>query len=119
MMMESMVEEEDWIQIADEEGSEENIGIFSSKLHNLLLSLTTKEANAVVRRCRGNGLWAWKRMSSSLNPRTLASGIKMISNVLNLGKISNAARADTMIEEWEDKVTKLHVEYDEEISAKM
>ena len=119
MMGESVVEEEDWTQLADQECTEDNIDNFSKKLHNLLLSLTTKEANAVVRRCRGNGLWAWKRMSSSLNPRTLASGIKMISSVLNPGKISNAARADTMIEEWEDKMTKLHVEYDEEISAKM
>ena len=46
---------------------------------NLLLNLTTGEANATVRRCQGLGWLAWKRLTSSLNPRTLASGIKAIS----------------------------------------
>ena len=51
----------------------------SQKLYNILLSITTGEANAVVRRCRGNGMWAWKKLCTTLNPRTLATGIKMIS----------------------------------------
>ena len=76
LVMESTAEEADWSMVGDETQTEEVIEEMSRKVHNILLSLTTKEANAIVRRCRGNGLWAWKRLSSSLNPRTLASGIK-------------------------------------------
>jgi hypothetical protein len=80
---ESAVEEGGWTLFANTNCDEDMISGTSKKMYNVLLSLTTKEANAVVMRCRGNGLWAWKRLSSALNPRTLASGIKMISNVLN------------------------------------
>ena len=91
----------------------------SFKLHSVLVSLTTREANAVVRRCRGNGLWAWKKLSSTLNPRTLASGVKAISQVLNPSKITNAPKADSMIDAWEDKMAKLSAERGVEVSAKM
>ena len=37
-----------------------------------------------------------EEMSSTLNPRTLASGVKAISQVLNPGKIINAPKADSM-----------------------
>ena len=86
LVMESTVEEADWSMVGDETQTEEVIEEMSRKVRNILLSFTTKEANAIVRRCRGNGLWAWKRLSSSLNPRTLASGIKVMSSVLNPGK---------------------------------
>ena len=36
-----------------------------------MLSITTGEARAVVRRCRGSGVWACKEFSTTLNPRTL------------------------------------------------
>ena len=60
-----------------------------------------------------------EKLSSTLNPRTLASGVKAISQVLNPGKIINAPKADSMIDAWEDKMAKLSAEYGEEISAKM
>jgi hypothetical protein len=81
--------------------------------------MTTGEANAMVRRCQGQGWLAWKKLTASLNPRTLASGIKKISAVLSPGKISQAAKADVEIEQWEDAMTKLNIEYDQELSAKM
>ena len=62
---------------------------------------------------------AWKRLTATLNPRTLASGIKRISAVLSPGKITQAAKADVEIEQWEDAMTRLNIEYDQEISAKM
>ena len=53
---------------------------------------------------------AWKKLTSSLNPRTLASGIKKISAVLSPNKITQAAKADVEIEQWEDAMAKLSVE---------
>ena len=92
----------------------------SYKLHNLLISLTTGEANTHVRRCKDrNGLLAWKRLSTKLNPRTLASGVKAISAVLNPAKISQVTKADSALEYWEDRVAKLAKEYNETISSKV
>ena len=62
---------------------------------------------------------AWKRLRTTLNPGTLASGAKAISQVLAPTKIVNRPKADIAIEAWEDRVTKLSIEYGEGISAKM
>jgi hypothetical protein len=91
----------------------------AAEMYNLLLNITTGEANAVVRRSLGSGWLAWKRLTSSLNPRTLASGIKAISAVLNPPKVSQAAKADQVLDEWEDKMVKLQVEYGQMITSKM
>ena len=91
----------------------------SQKLYNVLLSITTGEANSVVRRCRGNGMWAWKKLCTTLNPRTLATGIKMISQAVSPAKITQGTRADVAIDSWEHHLSKLSAEYGEVISAKM
>lgn len=118
-MQEKDVEEGDWAFAADETYDEDRVKQISSKLYNVMMNLTTGEANAVVRRCRGNGLWAWRKLSTQLNPRTLASGVKAISQVLNPPKITNSTKADTAIDAWEEKMVKLNVEYGEELSSKM
>jgi hypothetical protein len=91
----------------------------SAEMYNVLLNITTGEANAVVRRSLGLGWLAWKRLVSTLNPRTLASGIKAISSVLNPQKITNAAKADTMLDEWDDRLAKLRTEYSQDLTSKM
>lgn len=118
---EADLEKDDWTElISDNEITQETVKEMGAKLHNLLLSLTTGEANAVVRRCRNAHGWlAWKRLCTTLNPRTLASGVKAISQVLTPPKITIATKADLSIEAWEDKIVKLDVEYGEKISAKM
>ena len=83
----------------------------SSEMFNLSLNLTTSEANATVRRCQGLGWLDWKRLTSSLNPRTLASGIKAISAVLAPGKVQQANRADHEVDSWEERMAKLSTEY--------
>ena len=79
VMLEEQAEAKDWELVEDDQCPVEAVQEISVKLHNVLLSLTTGEANAAIRRCRGNGLWAWKKLSATLNPRTLASGVKAIS----------------------------------------
>ena len=59
----------------------------AAEMYNFLLNITTGEANAVVWRSLGSGWLAWKRWNSSLNPRTLASGIEAISAVLNPARV--------------------------------
>ena len=91
----------------------------SAEMYHVLLNITTGEANAVVRRSLGSGWLAWKRLTSSLNPRTLASGIKTISAALNPQRITMASKADAVVDEWEDKLVKLQTEYGEVLSSKM
>ena len=81
----------------------------SYRLYNLLINnKTTGDAHVVVRRCpEENGLLAWKRLCTTLNPRTLASGVKVINQVLNPSKITDPKKMDIMIDYWEDKISKL------------
>ena len=107
-------------EIGDQEVDAETVKVISQKMYNVLLNLTTGEANAVVRRCRGkNGLLAWKRLSNALNPRTLASGVKLISQALGPPKITDAKMADLGLDLWEDKLVRLQVEYGETSSEKV
>lgn len=58
-----------------DEGDSDFILRNSAEMCNLLLNMTTGEANAMVRRCQGQGWLAWTSMlTASLNPRRLASG---------------------------------------------
>ena len=108
------------IKVTDKEMDEDELREIRNKMFNILLNLTTGEANAVVRRCKGRcGLLAWKRLCTTLNPRTLASGVKLISQVLNPAKISDARKADVAIEMWDDKLVKLSTEYGEKLSDKL
>ena len=95
-MVEAQVEEKDWDIVTSASCDKEAVQEISVKLHNVLLALTTGDANAVVSRCRGNGFWAWKTRISSLNPRTLTSGVKAISQVLSPSKIINGPNADSV-----------------------
>ena len=91
----------------------------SAEMFNFLLNITIGEANSVVRRSLGSGWLAWKRLTSSLNPRTLASGVKAISAVLAPPRVPQANKADQTLDEWEDKLVKLGTEYGQELTAKM
>ena len=117
--LEDLKEATDYALIATDMYTDEVLQQTSMKLYNVLLSITTGEANAVVRRCRGNGLWAWKKLCTTLNPRTLATGIKMISQAVSPNKITHGSRADAAIDAWEHHLSKLSAEYGEVISSKM
>ena len=118
-LAEKDLEQDDYaVQVVDEVLiSNEEI---SYRLHDLLINITTGDANAVVRRCRQeNGLLAWKRLCTTLNPRTLASGVKAINLAMNPPKITDPKKMDVMIDLWEDKMSKLLTEYNEQLSNKM
>jgi hypothetical protein len=58
-------------------------------------------------------------LTSTLNPRTLASGIKAVSAVLNPNRITNSSKADQVLDEWDDKLVKLQTEYGQNLTNKM
>lgn len=102
-----------------DEGGAGFINETSSQMQNLLLNLTSEETNATVRRCQGHGWLAWKRITSSLNPRTLAFGVKAVSLLLSPGRIAKAAKADSELDLWEDRMAKLSSEYGQNLSDKV
>ena len=112
---------DDWeVELDEEMVKTDVLKDTSQKMYNILLNVTTGEANTVVRRCVGrNGLLAWKRLCATLNPRTLASGVKLISQVLNPQKITDARKADTAIETWAGKLVRLKTECGEELTYKL
>ena len=61
---------------------------------------------------------AWKKISSALNPRTLASGVEVLSLALTPKQIQNTAKAEAAIEDWEEKLVKMKIEYSEELNDK-
>lgn len=89
------------------------------ELYNLSLNMSAGEANAMAQRYTGHGCLAWKKLTSVLNPWTLASWIKAISSSLSPNKIVRATKADQEIEEWEDRTAKLRTQYGQELTAKM
>jgi hypothetical protein len=108
------------VMVAGQEMDDDDLREVRNRMFNVLLNLTTGEANAVVRRCQGRcGLLAWKKLCTTLNPRTLASGVKLISQVINPAKIVDARKADVAIEMWDDKLVKLSTEYGEKLSDKL
>ena len=56
---------------------------------------------------------------TSLKPRTLASGVKAISAVLNPNKITDPKKMDVMLDLWDNRLSKLQAEYNETLSEKM
>jgi hypothetical protein len=108
------------VMVAGQEMDDDDLREVRNRMFNVLLNLTTGEANAVVRRCQGRcGLLAWKKLCTTLNPRTLASGVKLISQAINPTKITDARKADVAIEMWDDKLVKLSTEYGEKLSDKL
>ena len=98
----------------------DEVVMIGAKLHRLLMDLTTGDANAVVRRSRNaNGLLAWKRLSASLNPKTLASGLKCINAAHNPPRIVDVRQIDVQVEEWQGRLENLATEYGETISSKV
>ena len=120
-MSEDELEDDDFAQYVQvNDLDEQKVTEIANKMYNLLLNMTTAEANAMVRRCqKRNRLLAWKRLCANLNPRTLASGVKAISQVLNPAKIMDAKKADVAIDVWEDKIAKLSIEYGETVTHKV
>ena len=91
-LAERELEAEDYIVVVHaldiEMPTQKEIESISFKMHRLLSDLTTQEANSTVRRCRnGNGMLAWKRLTATHNPKTLASGLKALMGVHSPPKI--------------------------------
>lgn len=92
----------------------------SARIYSLLVLLTKGDANAVVCRVRrDNGLAAWRKLCNISSPKTLATAVVAMRNVQNPGKINDAMKVESAIDDWEDKITKLENDFGEKLSFPM
>ena len=79
------------------------------KIAHISANMTTGERERSCEAMPGEtwNWFAWKRLCTTLNLGTLASGVKAISNVMNPPRITDPKKADLAIEIWEDRIGKL------------
>ena len=94
---------------------------FSAELFGVLCALTSGEANVVVRSIiqKGAGYCGFAALcalSQRFNPKTPARILQFLSTVLNPPSIKDVRLLERAVEEWEIKIGKLKVEFEEEFS---
>ena len=94
---------------------------FGAELFGVLCSLTSGEANVVVRSVvqKGAGYCGFAALcvlSQRFNPKTPARILQFLTTILNPTPIKDVRLLERAVEEWEIKVGKLKVEFDEEFS---
>ena len=94
---------------------------FGAELFGVLCALTGGEANVVVRSIvqKGAGYCGFAALcalSQRFNPKTPARILQFLSTVLNPPSVKDVRLLERAVEEWEIKIGKLKVEFDEEFS---
>ena len=94
---------------------------FGAELFGVLCSLTGGEANVVVRSViqKGAGYCGFAALcmlSQRFNPKTPARVLQFLTTILNPAPVKDVRLLERAVEEWEIKVGKLKVEFDEEFS---
>ena len=94
---------------------------YGSELFGVLCSLTSGEANVVVRSIlqKGAGYCGFAALcvlSQRFNPKTPARILQFLTTVLNPPAVKDVRLLERAVEEWEIKVGKLKVEFGEEFS---
>ena len=94
---------------------------FGAELFGVLCSLTGGEANVVVRSViqRGAGYCGFAALcllSQRFNPKTPARVLQFLTAILNPPPVKDVRLLERAVEEWEIKVGKLKVEFNEDFS---
>ena len=62
-----------------------------------------------------NGFEAWQKLNKKYNPVTFARGLRLLTNVVNPGRIKNCNEVDAGIILWEEKASQLDSQFDEKL----
>ena len=66
-----------------------------------------------------NGFEAWQKLYKKYNPVTFARGLRLLTNVVNPGRIKNFNEVEAGITLWEEKAKQLASQFNENLSDKM
>ena len=92
----------------------------SAELYDILCERCDGEALTIVRQVNDfEGVKAWQRLFQRYNPRTMARGLRMLSEVVNPPKAKSLVDVETLVSKWEDKVKRLEAQFKETVSDKM
>ena len=92
----------------------------SAELYDILCERCDGEALMIIRQVNDmEGVRAWQRLFQRYNPRTMARGLRMLSEAVNPPKAKNLAEVETLVSRWEDRVKRLETQFQETISDKM
>ena len=92
----------------------------SAELYDILCERCDGEALMIVRQVGDmEGIKAWQKLFHRYNPRTMARGLRMLSEVVNPQKAKSLTEVETLVSRWEDKVKRLEAQFQESVSDKM
>ena len=92
----------------------------SAELYDILCQFCSGEALMVVRSVDDmEGIKAWQRLYRKYNPKTMARGVRMLTEVIGPPKVKELGSFETSVTKWEEKVKRLTAQFDEKLSDQM
>ena len=92
----------------------------SAELYDVLCQFCTGEALMVVRSASDmEGITAWQKLFKKYNPRTMARGLRMLSEVVNPPKAKDLSDVEMAVTRWEEKVKRLACQFEENLTDRM
>jgi hypothetical protein len=92
----------------------------SAELYDVLCQYCSGEALMIVRSVTDcEGYRAWQRLHRKFNPRTMARGLRLLSEAINPAVAKDLAGVEQAIVQWEEKLKKLGSQFGETLTPFM
>ena len=89
----------------------------SAELYDVLCQHLTGEPMTILRSVKDmHGFAAWQRLHRKYNPRTMARGLRMLTEVIQPPRAKNLSDIEGNIIKWEEKTKALASQFKEELS---
>jgi hypothetical protein len=89
----------------------------SAELYDILCQYCNGEALMIVRSVADmEGFAAWQRLYKKYNPRIMARGLRLLTEVVNPTAAKDLAEVENAIVRWEEKVKMLQNQFEENVS---
>jgi hypothetical protein len=93
---------------------------YSAELYDILCQVCEGDAMSILKNVMDcSGARAWQRLWRKYNPKTMARRIVMLTEVTGPARIADVKEVEKAINSWEVKYTKLHNEFNENLSDPM
>ena len=107
-------------EINEDTDLEEDLENRSAELYDILCEHCDGEALMIVRQVEEMcGIQAWQKLHHKYNPKTMARGLRMLSEAVNPPRAKNLAEVETLVTKWEEKIKRLELQYNEKVSDGM
>jgi hypothetical protein len=115
--LETVEAQDEEITIQDVQLMNDKLRKESGELFDVLRQMVEGEAKAIVRSVTDmEGIRAWQKLHMKNNPRTMARGVRMMSEVVSPPKLKELSQVEKTIGDWEDKIRILQGQFGEKLS---